>query len=179
MWAIAGVLLGLVVLATILGFHAGPHLHLAAGVLGVVAAVWLAVMVADGDSVPVLSLLLGLDIVLSAGVGVLAWRGLRARGAGTVGHRLLSLEGAEGVAVGELGPQGIVRVGGEDWSAVSLNGTVPAGGRVQVIGADRVRLEVWGEPDEAADEAPPSPLPRTSEPAAGTAAGTDEERQHL
>ena len=35
MWVIAGVLLGLVVLASLIGFHVGPHAHVAAGVLGV------------------------------------------------------------------------------------------------------------------------------------------------
>jgi len=179
MWVIAGVLLGLVVLAAILGFHAGPHVHLAAGLLGVVAAVWLVVMVVTGRSVAVLSFLLALDLVLSAGTGILAWRGLRARGATTVGHRLLSLDGAEGVALGPLDPEGIVRVGGEDWSAVSLNGPVPAGRRVQVIGADRVRLEVWGE--EADDGTGPAPLaPAAGDPqapGADAAAGSDQERQ--
>ena len=34
MWVIAGVLLGLVVLASLIGFHVGPHAHVAAGVFG-------------------------------------------------------------------------------------------------------------------------------------------------
>ena len=43
MWIIAGVLLGLVVLASLVGFHSGPHAHVAAGVVGVLAAAWLVV----------------------------------------------------------------------------------------------------------------------------------------
>ena len=31
MWIVAGVLLGVVVLASLAGLHAGPHAHLAAG----------------------------------------------------------------------------------------------------------------------------------------------------
>jgi membrane-bound ClpP family serine protease len=145
MWVIAGVLLGLVVLASLLGFHAGAHVHAAAGVLGVVAAAWLVIMAVDGRSLPVLLGLLTADVVVSAGVGVLAWKGLTTRAASGAGHSLMSPEGHEGFALGDLDPDGVVRVNGEDWSAVSMNGRVPAGSRVQVIGGGRVRLEVWGE----------------------------------
>ncbi len=61
MWVIAGVLLGLVVLASLIGFHVGPHAHVAAGVLGVLAAAWLVVMAVDGRSAPVLWALLSAD----------------------------------------------------------------------------------------------------------------------
>ena len=37
MWVIAGVLLGLVVLVSLIGFHVGPHAHVAAGILGLAA----------------------------------------------------------------------------------------------------------------------------------------------
>ena len=60
-----------------------------------------------------------------------------------------SLEGAEGVAVSDLAPEGIVRVRGEQWSAVSVNGTVRSGTRVQVLRAAGVHLDVWGEDAEA------------------------------
>ena len=65
-----------------------------------------------------------------------------------------SLEGAEGVAVGDLTPEGIVRVRGEEWSAVSVNGDVRAGCRVQVLRALGVHLEVWGEESEALPRGP-------------------------
>jgi hypothetical protein len=58
MWVIAGVLLGLVVLASLVGFHAGPHAHAAAGVFGALAAGWLVLMVVEGRSLPVLLALL-------------------------------------------------------------------------------------------------------------------------
>jgi membrane-bound ClpP family serine protease len=145
MWVIAGVLLGLVVLASLLGIHIGPHGHVLAGVFGAVAAGWLVWMVVDGRSLPVLWALLSADIVVSAGVGSLAYRGLKMRGAALPTRHLAGIEGAEGVAVGDLGPRGIVRVQGENWSAVCVNGMVQAGAPVQVIGARGVQLEVWGE----------------------------------
>jgi membrane-bound ClpP family serine protease len=142
-WVIAGVLLGLVVLSSLVGFHSGPHAHVGAGVLGVLAATWLVIMAVDGRTAPVLWALLSADIVVSVGVGLMAWNGLSAQS--TVGHHVRSVEGSEGVAVSDLVPEGIVRVRGEQWSAVSVNGTVPSGTPVQVIRAAGVRLEVWGE----------------------------------
>jgi membrane-bound ClpP family serine protease len=147
MWIIAGVLLGLLVLASLVGFHTGPHAHFAAGVIGVFAAAWLVFMAVDGRSAPVLWALLSADVVVSVGVGILAWNGLWGRAA-TV-HHAHSIEGSEGLAVGDLTPRGIVRVGGEDWSAVSVNGNVSAGGRVHVLRAAGLRLDVWGEDIEA------------------------------
>ena len=143
MWVVAGVLLGSVLLTALVGFHAGPHLHTAAGVVGVVAAAWLLFMAADGRSAPLLWTLLGADLVVSAGVGVLAWFGLSGR-AGRAG-RPATLDGAEGVAVSDLAPEGVVRVRGEQWSAVSVNGDAPARARVQVLRTTGVHLEVWVE----------------------------------
>jgi len=145
MWVIAGVLLGLVVLVSLIGFHVGPHAHVAAGVLGVLAAVWLVVMAVDGRSAPVLWALLSADVVVSAGIGTLAWKALTTPETSVKGRHLVSPDGAEGIAVGDLDPEGIVRVNGETWSAVALNGTVRAGSPVQVLRVAGVRLEVWGD----------------------------------
>jgi membrane-bound ClpP family serine protease len=150
MWVIAGVLLGLVVLASLIGFHVGPHAHVAAGVFGVLAAAWLVVMAVDGRSAPMLWALLSADLVVSAGIGTLAWKGLTTRSSYEAGHRLVSLDGAEGVAIGDLDPDGIVRVNGENWSAVAVNGSVRAGTGVQVLRVAGVRLEVWGDETVAA-----------------------------
>ncbi|MGA2529389.1 MAG: NfeD family protein [Acidimicrobiales bacterium] len=144
MWAIAGVLLGLVVLASLLGFHVGPHVHLVAGILGVLAAVWLVLMAIDGRTAPVLWVLLGADVVVSAGIGTMAWKGLTTPGS-YVARRLVSPIGADGLAIGDLSPGGIVRVNGEDWSAVSMNGTVQAGSPVHVLRVAGVHLEVWSD----------------------------------
>jgi len=153
MWIVAGILLGLVVLAALVGFHSGPHTHVAAGILGLVAALWLVIMALDGHSAPALWALLSADLVVSAGVGVMGWFGLSSP---ATSRRRTSLEGEEGVALGELDPEGVVSVRGEHWSARSLNGKVRAGGRVQVVKAQGVRLEVWAEEPEV-EPCPPGP----------------------
>ena len=150
MWVIAGVLLGLVVLASLIGFHVGPHAHVAAGIFGVLAAAWLVVMAVDGRSAPVLWALLSADLVVSAGIGTMAWKGLTTRGINVADRHLVSPNGAEGVAIGDLDPEGIVRVHGENWSAVAVNGPVRAGTPVQVVRVAGVRLEVWGDETAAA-----------------------------
>ena len=148
MWIVAGFLLGLVVLASLVGFHSGPHAHVVAAVIGVLTCVWFIFMAVDGRSGPVFWALLSADLVVSAGVGITAWNGLTGRI--VAGHHLRPLESQEGVAVSDLAPHGIVRVHGEQWSAVSVNGTVRTGTRIQVLRAAGVRLEVWGEDAEAA-----------------------------
>lgn len=144
MWAVAAVLLGVVLLAFLLGFHIGPHGHAAAGAVGVLAAVWLLIMAFSGRSAPLLWVLFGTDLALSGGVGILAWKGLKALHEPSAVHPT-RIEGQFGVADTALEPDGLVRVHGESWSATSMNGNFPAGARVQVIGVDGVRLEVWGE----------------------------------
>ena len=153
MWMIAGLLVGSVVLAAVLGFHLGPHAHVLAASLGVLVAAWLVFTLIDGRSAPVLWALLTADIVVSAGVGVLAWRALSTRGLAVESHHLVSPVAAVGVAVDDLNPSGIVRVHGENWSAVATNGTVPSGTPVQVLQVDGVRLAVWGEKTECELEA--------------------------
>ena len=148
MWVGVGILLGLVVVASVLGFHVGPHGHLAAFGLGVAAAVWLVVMAATGRGETLLWVLLGADVATSAGLGAIAWRGLKLADRVT-GPATRGLVGSEGVTVTELSPAGVVRVRGENWSATSMHGNVPAGHRIQVIEASGVRLGVWPEEDEA------------------------------
>lgn len=145
MWIIAGLLLGAVLLGALAGFHTGPHAHVGAALVGIVAAGWLAFMAVNSRSEPTAWVLFCADLVVAGGIGIVGWTGLVHKGA--LGPRPGRLEGAEGVAVSELSPDGIVRVNGEQWSAVSANGTVAAGSRVQVIEAGSVRLKVWGEPD--------------------------------
>jgi membrane-bound ClpP family serine protease len=142
-WIVAGILLGVVVLSSLAGFHTGPHTHLFAGICGAVAAVWLVAMALSGHSAPVVWTLFSADVVVSAGVAVMGWFGLTHAGRGS--YPSTRLEGAEGVAVSDLVPEGIVRVRGEQWSATAVNGTVRAGTRVQVLGVSGVRLDVWGE----------------------------------
>ena len=144
MWIVAEVLLGLVVLGLLIGLHSGPHAHIGAGAIGVIGAAWLVFMAVDGRSAPVLWALLFVDLAVSVGVVAMAWRGLSRQGS-VEPSDFGSLEAAEGIAVSDLTPEGIVRVRGEHWSAVSVNGLVPADTKVQVLRATGVRLEVWGE----------------------------------
>jgi membrane-bound ClpP family serine protease len=145
MWVITGVLLGLVVLGTLIGLHTGPHGHVAAGALGLVVGVLLLVLAIERSATTLLWVLIAGDLTLSAGLGLLAWRGLANRQRFAADHRALVPTGAEGVAVSDLDPEGIVKVQGEDWSAVAINSPVPSGTPVQVVRRGGVRLEVWGQ----------------------------------
>src|ERR1700677_3387149 len=101
MWIITGVLLGLVCLATFIGFHSGPHTHVLAGAIGLAAAGCLAYMVATRPG-PVLWSLLGADLIIGTGIGVLGWKGLTHSPDDTEGSRSRSLEGAHGIAMSQL-----------------------------------------------------------------------------
>jgi membrane-bound ClpP family serine protease len=151
MWIGVGVLLGLMVVASALGFHVGPHGHIVGAGLGLAAAVWLVVMAATGHAAPLLWVLFGADVAISGSLATIAWRGLKVRD-GLSGPSPVSLVGVQGVAVTDLVPAGVVRVRGENWSATSLNGTVSSGQTVQVIEAG-VRLAVWAEEAEDALDA--------------------------
>ncbi len=153
MWVGVGVLLGLVVVASVLGFHVGPHGHLVGAGLGVAAAIWLIVMAATGQSAPLLWVLLGADVVISGGLTAIALRGLRSAEL-TGGPVTPGLVGAEGIAITALEPAGVVRVRGENWSATAMNGEVKAGDKIQVIEANGVRLGVWGENGAAEHDQP-------------------------
>lgn len=146
MWIVAGILLGLVVLAAAAGTHAGPHAHLVSSITGAVAAIWLVVMAALGYADPLLYVLLAADVTMSGVMGTFAVKALRSPGAlGAANEPPASVEGKMGRAVSDLDPEGVVRVGGEEWTALSLNGSVRRGEEVQVINVKGVRLEVWGE----------------------------------
>jgi membrane protein implicated in regulation of membrane protease activity len=147
MWITAGFLLGLVGLAVVVGAHLGPHVHLGAGVIGILAAVWLVYVIVDGRSAAMVWALLGVVLVVSAAALIIGWYGLSGRG--TVDYHPHRMEAAEGVAVGDLEPDGLVRVRGEQWHATSVNGTARAGTRVQVLRRTGLHLEVWAEEPEA------------------------------
>lgn len=149
MWLIAGILLGLAVAAALSGFHVGPHMHAAAGVLAVVAAVWLLVVASTGSAPIVLWVLFAAALVVGAGTAVIAWYALTGRGMSPGAGD--TIEGAEGVAVGDLTPDGLVQVRGEQWSATVVNGTARRGTRIQVLRVAGLHLDVWAEePDQLA-----------------------------
>lgn len=53
-----------------------------------------------------------------------------------------ALRGSEGVALTSLDPRGQVHASGEDWSAESAAGPIPAGSRVRVVGVSGLTLVV-------------------------------------
>jgi membrane protein implicated in regulation of membrane protease activity len=148
MWIITGVLLGLVCLATVFGFHAGPHAHGVAGALGVFAGGCLVYLLIEHGSGPGLWSVLGVDLLSSAGLAVLGWKGVSEYKEEVLADHRHPLEGVEGVAVSDLVPDGIIRIRGEEWSAISVNGSARRDTRVQVLRATGVRLEVWSEEAE-------------------------------
>jgi len=141
MWAVAGVLLGAFALLVLLGMRAGPHSHLLGVLVGALAACWLLAMAALGQGRALLWMLFGIDLAATAAVGFAARAALRHP---AVRNHLPSLDGREGIAVSDLDPDGIVRVGGEEWSAHSLNGAIGRGERIQVVEGRGVRIGVWG-----------------------------------
>lgn len=66
-----------------------------------------------------------------------------------------SMIGLEGVVERDLGPEGVVLVSSEQWSARSVAGTLPRGTRVRVVGVDRLTLDV--EPIRVQAPAMPGP----------------------
>jgi membrane-bound ClpP family serine protease len=144
-WIVASVLLGLVALAGLAGLHTGPHVLFGASGLGVIAAAWLVVTAIAAGSAGLAWTLFGADAAVVAITAGLGMRGLAADHGRRHAYGLAALEGAEGVAISDLKPEGLVKVRSETWSAHSLNGLVDAGTAVQVIRATGLRLEVWGE----------------------------------
>jgi membrane-bound ClpP family serine protease len=157
MWIVAEVLLGMFVLLVGVGWHTGPHSQAVGFAFGVAAAIWLLVMAVLGQSRALLWTLFSADVVTSAGVGYLVRQALKSAGARP--SRTTSIEGLEGLALTDLRPEGIVRVRGEQWSAISLNGDVANGSTIQVVDAKSVRLGVWGIGSsalESSEHEPPS-----------------------
>jgi membrane-bound ClpP family serine protease len=88
--------------------------------------------------------LVALSATACAGGAIVAATALRQRLSGSL-VVLPPLRGATGVALTELSPFGVVRVGGENWSAESVSGILPVGAPVHVLGVRGVRVDVWSE----------------------------------
>ena len=86
MWISTGALLGLLCLAVLAGFHFGPHAHGVAVAIGVLVGGWLIYLMVDRGPGALLWTLLGVDLVVGAGVAALAWREGRASGGETDRH---------------------------------------------------------------------------------------------
>lgn len=153
MLLLAIVLVVVVVVGVAVGMHAGPHGLLAGAGFAVIGALVLAVTLAFGGST-------ASGVLTWGAVGVMGVVGAGATGLGVASLRKVaatpsvesstttSLLGAEGVALSDLAPAGTVRVQGETWSAVAIEGTIRAGARVFVADRQGLRLQVWtDEPD--------------------------------
>jgi membrane-bound ClpP family serine protease len=138
----AAILLVLLVATGVLGAHAGGHAWLVPLPALALAVVW--AFTASERSAEAAWWLVALCAIGCAGGILLAAAALRQRLRGTL-VGLPELRGMTGVAVTPLEPAGVVRVGGEKWSAKSVSGPLQAGAPVHVLGVRGVRLYVWSE----------------------------------
>ena len=142
MWGTGAVLLVLLGATWLLCAHAGGHAWFVPLPALALAAVW--ALTASSHAAVAGWWLVALTAAACGGGVMVASTALGQRLRG--GLALLpSLRGAAGVAVTELRLMGVVRVGGETWSAESVSGPLPAGAPVHVLTARGVRLEVWSE----------------------------------
>lgn len=147
MLAVAVVLLVVVVVATGIGLHAGPHGLLASGAVGVAGAAALLaafLVAAPAEAGAAAVSLAGAVAAVGAGSLTLAWRGLAGREP-PAERESRPVLGTAGVAVTDLAPEGVVRIRGESWSAAAVSGPVPAGTPVRVADVDGLRLLVWAD----------------------------------
>jgi membrane-bound ClpP family serine protease len=147
-WGTGAILLVLLVATGVLGAHAGGHAWLVPLPALALAAIW--AFTASARSAEAAWWLVALCAVACAGGVLIAGAALRQRLHGSL-VGLPELRGTTGVAVTALAPDGIVRVAGENWSARSVSGALPAGAPVHVLGARGVRLDVWSELGTVAD----------------------------
>ena len=146
-WAGAGLIVFAIVLLTIDLYTNGLGLlalgSLAAFVLG--ALMLYQPFTPTSPAMPVLQVnpwLIGSTAAVVTGFMVFAGRAvLRARQRqATTGAE--GLVGQVGVAMSELSPEGLVRAEGERWSAVSVEGPIPAGTKVVVVAMEGLTLRV-------------------------------------
>jgi membrane-bound ClpP family serine protease len=141
-WGTAAILLLLLAGTFVLAAHAGGHAWFVPVPALALAVLW--AFTASEHSAEAAWWLVALCALSCAGGVLVAAAALRQRVRGTL-VGLPELRGTEGVAVTALTPVGIVRVGGENWSARSVSGPLQAGAPVHVLGVRGVRLDVWSE----------------------------------
>jgi membrane protein implicated in regulation of membrane protease activity len=148
-WVTGIILVLLLAFAWLLCAHAGGHALLVPLPALVLAVVW--AVTAPGLHGGAGWWLVAMSAA-AAGLGtILGASALRHQHAGSLAPPP-SLRGTSGRALTPLTPQGVVQVGGESWSAVSLSGPLPAGAEVHVAGIDGVRLAVWSDAGVVPDE---------------------------
>ncbi len=141
-WGTGAILLMLLVATGVLCAHAGGHAWFVPLPALALAVVW--AFATTDHSAEAAWWLVALSAIGCAGGVLVAGAALRQRLRGAL-VGLPELRGTTGVAVTPLEPAGIVRVGGENWSAKSVSGPLQAGAPVHVLGVRGVRLDVWSE----------------------------------
>jgi membrane protein implicated in regulation of membrane protease activity len=140
-WATGAILLALVASTFVLCAHAGGHAWFVPAPALVLAILW--AVLASGASSAAWWLAALCAAMAAAGV-VVGSTALRMR-LRTDTLPVATAAGRDGRAVTALTPFGVVKVGGETWTAESLSGPLDAGTVVHVVRARGVRLEVWSE----------------------------------
>jgi membrane-bound ClpP family serine protease len=118
---------------------------------------WLIVLVALADDLAVLALVflvlwffklaIPLWVIITIGL-VLGTFTFLVHRAIVPSLRRKKVTGAEGMiglggeVVSSLTPKGVIWVGGEYWQAKSVDGDIETGGSVEIVGMDRLKLEV-------------------------------------
>lgn len=157
-WGTGVILLVLLVATGVLCAHAGGHAWFIPVPALALAVVW--ALTASAHSAEAAWWLVALCAIACAGGILIAGAALRQRLRGTL-VGLPELRGTSGVAVTALQPAGIVRIGGENWSAQSVSGPLQAGAPVHVLGVRGVRLDVWSELGTVPDHTTFAPEPLT------------------
>ena len=150
-WVLGGVLVVLLVASSVAGAHAGGHGLVLPLVSLAFLAGWVAAAAGRGAGSALAWWLAGAAAASAVLGAALALPVLRYRRMGP-GLGPVPAPGADGVAVTSLRPRGVVRVGGETWSADSVSGAVPPGAPVHVVSASGVRLYVWSEAGSGAGQ---------------------------
>ena len=143
------VLLLVVVAASVLSLHLGPHGLVVSGLVGVAAACVLIVdivFLANAASLGLSLVFLAIVVVISMAALGFGVRTIRTSRGLALADRETKLLYASGVALTDLTPMGTVRILGETWSAESLSGAVKAGVEVYVSEIDGLRLKVYANP---------------------------------
>jgi membrane-bound ClpP family serine protease len=143
---VVGVLLALATVGVIVvGIHAGGHGWFVPLPVLVLAGAW-ALTAAAGDwAAPAGWVLACLTLLGALGGAVLVVPAIAYRHSFGSAQGTEALIGAEGVTLGPLSPNGVVRVKNETWTAESLSGPLPKGAPVHVVRVEGLRLLVWSE----------------------------------
>jgi membrane-bound serine protease (ClpP class) len=142
LWVTGTVLLVLLAVTAVLAAHAGGHAWFLPLPTAALATAW--AFTASNHSSVAGWTLVALSATVSAAALALAGAALRQRLRDELAV-MPPLKGALGVALTELTPGGVVQVGGENWSAESVSGTLPAGAPIHALEVRGVHLEVWSE----------------------------------